>query len=186
MYENFVKLTDHFKTKGGKLIYMFNFPITLPEFYKVDQEQMDTLKAIVNSLQDEMPVAEVPDKKQKEDKKKGTKETKMKEISSKLRSGIKHQANKSVNKSSKVVEEQYFDCNVLDQLEGEYVPQPEEQNNGEELKMDQSLDIFNFISNMDIGNQEKKPSQEEKKVPVEEEKEAAKPNLDDMFNFDNF
>lgn len=63
MYENFVKLTDHFKVKGGKLIYMFNFPITLPEFYKVDQEQMDTLKAIVNSLQDEMPVAEVPDKK---------------------------------------------------------------------------------------------------------------------------
>ena len=76
----------------------------------------------------------------------------MKEISTKLRSGIKHQANKSVNKSTKVVEEQYFDCNVLDQLEGEYVPQPEEQNNVEELKMDQSLDIFNYISNMDIGN----------------------------------
>ena len=52
--------------------------------------------------------------------------------------------------------------------------------------MDQSLDIFNFISNMDIGNQEKKPSQEEKKISVEEEKEEAKPNLDDMFNFDNF
>ena len=50
----------------------------------------------------------------------------MKEISTKLRSGIKHQANKSVNKSTKVVEEQYFDCNVLDQLEGEYVPEPEE------------------------------------------------------------
>ena len=123
MYENFVKLTDHFKTKGGKLIYMFNFPITLPEFYKVDPEQMDTLKAIVNSLQDEVPVAEVPEKKQKEEKKKkGAKETKIKEISSKLRSGIKPQANQSINKSSKVVESQYFDCNVLDQLEGEYVP----------------------------------------------------------------
>ena len=102
---------------------MFNFPITLPEFYKVDPEQMDTLKAIVNSLQDEVPVAEVPEKKQKEEKKrKGAKETKIKEISSKLRSGIKPQANQSINKSSKVVESQYFDCNVLEQLEGEYVP----------------------------------------------------------------
>ena len=50
MYENFVKLTEAFKSKGSKLIYMFNFPITLPDFYKADREQMDTLKAIVASL----------------------------------------------------------------------------------------------------------------------------------------
>ena len=103
-----------------------------------------------------MPVAEVPEKKEKEEKKKkGAKETKIKEISTKLRSGIKHQSYlKSMTKSTKVVEEQYFDCNVLDQLEGEYVPSPEEQNPVEELKMDQSLDLFNFISNMNFDGQE--------------------------------
>lgn len=38
MYENFVKLTEALKTKGNKLIYMFNFPLTLPELYEPDQE----------------------------------------------------------------------------------------------------------------------------------------------------
>ena len=69
MYENFVKLTDAFKSKGSKLIYMFNFPLTLPQFYKADREQMDTLKAIVNSLEDSEPAAAVKPTKKEEEKK---------------------------------------------------------------------------------------------------------------------
>jgi len=52
MYKNFVTLTEALKNKGNKLIYLFNFPLTLPDFYKPDVDLMDTLEAIVASLQD--------------------------------------------------------------------------------------------------------------------------------------
>ena len=49
----------------------------------------------------------------------------------------------------------YFDCNVLEKIEGqqeeEYIPQQEEVNPNEQLKMDKNLDIFEYITNLDIG-----------------------------------
>lgn len=33
MYQNFVNLTDGIKSKANKLVYTFNFPIQLPDFY---------------------------------------------------------------------------------------------------------------------------------------------------------
>ena len=106
MYENFIKLTDALKNKGNKLIYLFNFPITLPDFYKPDHDQMDLLKAIVNSLKDEVPGPATPDGKKKKDVKWQDQEKKVKEVSNKLRSGIKHQP------SSRNLNESVFDCNV--------------------------------------------------------------------------
>ena len=50
MYKNFVKLTASLKDKGDKLVVMFDFPVTLPDFYEADNELLDTLEAIVNSL----------------------------------------------------------------------------------------------------------------------------------------
>ena len=52
MYKNFVKLTNALKDKGNRLIVSFDFPLTLPELYKPDVELMDTLEAMVASLQD--------------------------------------------------------------------------------------------------------------------------------------
>ena len=77
---------------------------------------------------------------------------------------------------------EYFDCNVLEQLEGqenEYVPQPEEINPTEELNLAQSLDLFDYISNMNVAGEQQK-----KVDPNEENKEYPKDN--DPFNFDNF
>lgn len=34
MYTNFVNLTEAIKNRANKLIYAFNFPIQLPDFYK--------------------------------------------------------------------------------------------------------------------------------------------------------
>ena len=43
MYQNFINLTDAIKNKANKLIYIFNFPITLPDFYNPERGLIDTL-----------------------------------------------------------------------------------------------------------------------------------------------
>lgn len=47
MYQNFVNLTEGIKTKANKLIYTFNFPIQLPEFYNPEKGVVEALKAVV-------------------------------------------------------------------------------------------------------------------------------------------
>ena len=47
MYQNFVNLTDNIKTKANKLIYTFNFPIQLPDFYNPEKGLVDTLRVVV-------------------------------------------------------------------------------------------------------------------------------------------
>lgn len=52
------------------------------------------------------------------------------------------------------IEKFYFDCNVLEKIEGQQEEQyiPEEVNQAEELKMDKNLDLFEYITNLDIGD----------------------------------
>lgn len=46
MYQNFVKLTEVIKSKANKLVYQFNFPIQLPDFYNPEKELVDTLRVV--------------------------------------------------------------------------------------------------------------------------------------------
>jgi hypothetical protein len=48
MYQNFVNLTEGIKTKANKLIYTFNFPIQLPDFYNPEKGLVDTLKVVLS------------------------------------------------------------------------------------------------------------------------------------------
>ena len=53
MYQNFVNLTEAIKNKANKLIYIFNFPITLPDLYTPERGLIDTLRVVVSSAGDE-------------------------------------------------------------------------------------------------------------------------------------
>jgi hypothetical protein len=44
MFQNFVNLTDGIKTKANKLIFAFNFPIQLPDFYTPEKNLVGKLK----------------------------------------------------------------------------------------------------------------------------------------------
>lgn len=50
MYTNFVNLTDAIRNRANKLIFAFNFPIQLPDFYKPEPGLQDTLKVVLKSL----------------------------------------------------------------------------------------------------------------------------------------
>lgn len=47
MYQNFVNMTDGIKTKASRLIYDFNFPVQLPDFYNPEKGIVDTLRVVV-------------------------------------------------------------------------------------------------------------------------------------------
>ncbi len=49
MYQSFVTLTEQIKGKANKLIYQFNFPIQLPDFYNPEKDLVETLRVVVNS-----------------------------------------------------------------------------------------------------------------------------------------
>lgn len=53
MYQNFVNLTEAIKNRANKLIYAFNFPIQLPDFYKPETGLQETLKVILKGLKEE-------------------------------------------------------------------------------------------------------------------------------------
>jgi hypothetical protein len=44
-----VNLTEAIKNKANKLIYIFNFPITLPDFYTPERGLIDTLRVVVSN-----------------------------------------------------------------------------------------------------------------------------------------
>lgn len=103
---------------------------------------------------------------------------KVKEVSSKLRSGIKHQD------SRKALNTSVFDCNVKETKkddDAEYFPgNDEESPKGDELQMSQSLDLMDFISNMDVKPQDKPVDS----ANAEESKQFG--FSEDPFNFDEF
>lgn len=48
-----MNLTEAIKNKANKLIYIFNFPITLPDFYNPERGLIDTLRVVVSSASDQ-------------------------------------------------------------------------------------------------------------------------------------
>lgn len=48
-----MNLTEAIKNKANKLIYIFNFPITLPDFYTPERGLIDTLRVVVSNAGEE-------------------------------------------------------------------------------------------------------------------------------------
>ena len=96
MFQNFVNLTDGIRTKANKLLYTFNFPIALPDFYNPDKELVESLKVVVES----------------------NNESEKKTVAEKARGGMNRdqfiQQKKQENEDGE--KEYYFDCTVLDKL----------------------------------------------------------------------
>ena len=130
MYLSFVNLTESIKSKANKLIYTFNFPIQLPDFYNPEKGLVDTLRVVVES-NESAGVAEV---------------------AKKVRGGMNRDKFQGAGGNSKAVskdntdnddgeKEYYFDCTILEKLEGQ---------GGEEIKADTGIDLMDFISKSDF------------------------------------
>lgn len=156
MYQNFVNLTDGIKTKANKLIYTFNFPIQLPDFYNPEKGLVDTLKVVVEQAKqgDRSGVAD---------------------LSKKLRGGMnRDQFQASTKANDDGDKEYYFDCQILDKLDtnqAEAMPPmfPEDQ---EESKGDGGLDLMDFISKSDfstVGGQAKAAGKQPQSASAEAE-----------------
>ena len=133
MYQNFVNLTEAIKNKANKLIYIFNFPITLPDFYNPERGLIDTLRVVVANAGE------------------GSSEqtSKMNQVSSKLRAGMNKEQFEDRKEDLEAIQNVYFDCNALDRIAesestvngGAQAAAPEE-----ELKMDKDLGLFEMIN----------------------------------------
>ena len=129
MFQNFVNLTDAIKSKANKLIYIFNFPITLPDFYNPEKGLVDTLKLVVQScgeggVEDSANVAQ------------------------KVRAGMNKEQFENIDENLN----EFFDCKVVDNLDDQkdapLALMSEDQN--EEFKMDKDLGLFEFIQKGDF------------------------------------
>lgn len=100
MYQNFVNLTDSIKTKANKLVYLFNFPIQLPDFYNPERGLVDTLKVVVEQARQGNTGGMV-------------------EFSKKLRGGMNRDqfVTKQDKQNDDGDKEYYFDCAVLDKMQ---------------------------------------------------------------------
>lgn len=52
MYQNYINLSEAIKNKANKLVYMFNFPITLPDFTAPEEGQVEVLKLLVQNAEE--------------------------------------------------------------------------------------------------------------------------------------
>ena len=128
MYQNFVKLTEVIKGKASKLVYQFNFPIQLPDFYNPEKDLVDTLRVVCESNDT----------------------GKAEQVSKKIRGGMNREqfnakptANKK-NDDDDGDKEYYFDCTVLDKLDSKGAGPKEE------IKTDKDIDLMDFISKSDF------------------------------------
>ena len=137
MYQNFVNLTEAIKNKANKLIYIFNFPITLPEFYNPERGLIDTLRVVVSAAGsgDDAPRSE-------ENK------NKVAQAAAQLKSGLNFQHEEvKEGEDPDAITDMYFDCNALDRMtEAEPAQAPQQDAPGEELKMDKDLGLFEMIN----------------------------------------
>ena len=146
MYQNFVNLTDSIKTKANKLIYTFNFPIQLPDFYNPEKGLVDTLKVVL------------------EQAKSGDKSG-MVDMSKKLRGGMNRDqfggsATQKKDNNDDGEKEYYFDCKILDNLDTAQAQAAAQVPlfGAEEQKADTQLDLMDFISKSDfstVGGQQR-------------------------------
>lgn len=101
MYQTFVNTTDGIKTKTSRLVYAFNFPIQLPDFYNPEKGIVETLRVVVES----------------------TDPTRVAEVARKVRDGM----NRNQFTPKPVVKEQndnedgedvyFFDCAIIEKLQ---------------------------------------------------------------------
>lgn len=127
MFQNFVNLTDSIRTKANKILYTFNFPIALPDFYNPDKSLVESLKVVVESNnQDDV-----------------------KEIASRARGGMNREqfvqggatsSKKQESNNEDGEKEYYFDCTVLEKLATNQSQAP-----CEEMKTEVKVDLMDFI-----------------------------------------
>lgn len=108
------------------MIYQFNFPIQLPDFYNPEKDLVETLRLVCNSA-DQGQVTEV---------------------AKKVRGGMnrdqfKGQASGKQAANDDGDKEYYFDCTILDKLDSKGQP-------AEEIKADKDIDLMDFISKSDF------------------------------------
>jgi len=130
------------KTKANKLVYQFNFPIQLPDFYNPEKDLVDTLRVVCESNDS----------------------GKAEQVSKKIRGGMnREQFNRQQSKDNKKNEdddgdkEYYFDCKILDKLDA-----PASSGQQEEIKTDNNMDLMDFINKADfstVGGQAKQQDQ---------------------------
>ena len=121
-----MNITDGIKTKASRLIYDFNFPIQLPDFYNPEKGIVDTLRVVVQSSDP----------------------TNVAEVAKKVREGMNREQfqPKSIEKNNDEdgENEYFFDCAIIDKL------QAAAKMGQEELKMDKNnIDLMNFTSKSD-------------------------------------
>lgn len=137
MYQNFVNLTEAIKNKANKLIYIFNFPITLPDFYTPERGLIDTLRVVVSNAGEEGQAAS------------GSQAEAVNEATNALKAGMKKdQFEEQKEEDLDAIQNVYFDCNALDRLNENATgaAQPETSAPEEELKMDKDLGLFEMIN----------------------------------------
>jgi len=142
MYQNFVNLTEAIKNKANKLIYIFNFPITLPEFYTPEKGLIDTLRVVVSNAGDESQMRSQSEVQ------------KINQVSAQLRSGMNNeQFEEKKGEDLDTFQNVYFDCNALDRLteiESQVAGHGAASDPSEELKMDKDLGLFEMINASDF------------------------------------
>lgn len=128
MYQNFVNITDGIKTKASRLIYDFNFPIQLPDFYNPEKGIVDTLRVVVQSSDP----------------------TNVAEVAKKVRDGMNRDQFKPKTVEKKDDDdgenEYYFDCAIIDKL------QAAAKLGEQELKVDKNIDLMDFINKSDFSS----------------------------------
>ena len=142
MYQNFINLTEGIKNKANKLIYMFQFPINLPNFYTPDKSLIDTLRVVVSAAEGNTEEGD---------------DQKLNDVTNKLKISMEN-GNGSLameikDEDQDKIQAEYFDVDIPDVDVGAQssvdlgpmsVP-PEE-----EFKMDKDLDLFEMINKGDF------------------------------------
>ena len=176
MYQNFVNLTDAIKTKANKLIYTFNFPIQLPDFYNPEKGLIDTLKVVVNCADEDQEHAQKKDA-----------------VAKKLRGGMNRDQFKD-KKNDDQAADAYFDCKIMETFNQSENEVPEEkfewvrQSDLVEARREESKggsdDLFAMINKSDFSTVGGRNNTVQIKKPAPKPQEVSSSN--NMFDFDNF
>ena len=146
MYQNFVNLTEAIKNKANKLIYIFNFPITLPDFYNPERGLIDTLRVVVTQAAVDGGRTDAES-------------AKVNQVSAQLRAGMnREQFEEKKGEDLDAITDMYFDCNALDRIDNNAPAAVENViNAAEELNMDKDLGLFEMINAGDFATVSNNP-----------------------------
>jgi len=147
MYQNFVNLTEAIKNKANKLIYIFNFPITLPDFYNPERGLIDTLRVVVTQAASSGEGGRTDEE-----------TVKVNQVSAQLRAGMnREQFEEKKGEDLDAITDMYFDCNALDRIDNNAPAVENVIVASEELKMDKDLGLFEMINAGDFATVSNNP-----------------------------